>query len=128
MCWPKQFLSSLLKCELHLAKLILGIALGTLAFSGIGLSLAGRLRGEVNLATQNALYLVLLLVGGIVFPLQDLPSWLQWVGRMAPSGALADVMRDVFSGASTYGTSSLVVLLGWAIAAQLSAFTFFRWN
>ena len=113
---------------LNIAKLIAVIALGTFAFSGIGLSLAGRLRGEVNLAAQNALYLVLLLIGGIVFPLQDLPSWLQWVGRITPSGALADVMRDVFSATSTYGASSLVILLGWAIVAQLSAFKLFRWN
>jgi ABC-2 type transport system permease protein len=113
---------------LNLVKLVLAIALGTLAFSGIGLSLAGRLRGEVNLAAQNALYLVLLLIGGIVFPLQDLPSWLQWVGRITPSGALADVMRDVSSGTSIHGASSLVVLLCWAIAAQLSAFKLFRWN
>ena len=113
---------------LHFAKLMLAIALGTLAFSGVGLSLAGSLRGEVNLAAQNALYLVLLLVSGIVFPLQELPSWLQWLGRITPSGALADVMRDVFSNTATYGTSSLVVLLGWAIAAQLCAFKLFRWN
>ena len=113
---------------LHLAKLMLAIALGTLTFSGVGLSLAGSLRGEVNLAAQNALYLVLLLVGGFVFPLQELPSWLQWLGRITPSGALADVMRDVFSNTATYGTSSLVVLLGWAIAAQLCAFKLFRWN
>jgi len=113
---------------LHFAKLMLAIALGTLAFSGVGLSLAGSLRGEVNLAAQNALYLVLLLVGGFVFPLQELPSWLQWLGRITPSGALADVMRDVFSNTATYGTSSLVVLLGWAIAAQLCAFKLFRWN
>jgi ABC-2 type transport system permease protein len=113
---------------LNVAKLILAIALGTLTFSGIGLSLAGRLRGEVNLAAQNASYLVLLLVGGIIFPLQDLPSWLQWMGRITPSGALTDVMRDVFSAAATYGASSLVILLGWAIVAQLSAFKLFRWN
>jgi hypothetical protein len=53
---------------------------------------------------------------------------LQWVGRISPSGALADVMRDVFSATSTYGASSLVVLLSWAIVAQLSAFKLFRWN
>ena len=114
--------------ELNIAKLALAIALGTLAFSGVGLSLAGRLRGEINLAAQNALYLVLLLIGGIVFPLQEFPSWLHWVGRISPSGALADVMRDVFSGTSVHGASSLVVLLCWAVAAQLSAFKLFRWN
>ena len=113
---------------LNIAKLALAIALGTLAFSGVGLSLAGRLRGEINLAAQNALYLVLLLIGGIVFPMQEFPSWLHWVGRVSPSGALADVMRDVFSGTSVHGASSLVVLLCWAVAAQLSAFTLFRWN
>jgi ABC-2 type transport system permease protein len=113
---------------LNIAKLALAIALGTLAFSGVGLSLAGRLRGEINLAAQNALYLVLLLIGGIVFPLQEFPSWLHWVGRISPSGALADVMRDVFSGTSVHGASSFVVLLCWAVAAQLSAFTLFRWN
>ena len=114
--------------ELNIAKLALAIALGTLAFSGVGLSLAGRLRGEINLAAQNALYLVLLLIGGIVFPLQEFPSWLHWVGRISPSGAIADVMRDVFSGTSVHGASSLVVLLCWAVAAQLSAFKLFRWN
>jgi ABC-2 type transport system permease protein len=113
---------------LNIASLVLAIALGTLAFAGVGLSLAGRLRGEINLAAQNALYLVLLLIGGIVFPLQELPSWLHWVGRISPSGALADVMRDVFSGTSVHGASSLVVLLCWAVAAQLSAFNLFRWN
>ena len=113
---------------LNITKLALVIALGTLAFSGVGLSLAGRLRGEINLAAQNALYLVLLLIGGIVFPLQEFPSWLHWVGRISPSGALADVMRDVFSGTSIHGASSFVVLLCWAVAAQLSAFTLFRWN
>jgi len=113
---------------LNIASLVLAIALGTLAFAGVGLSLAGRLRGEINLAAQNALYLVLLLIGGIVFPLQEFPSWLHWVGRISPSGALADVMRDVFSGTSVHGASSLVVLLCWAVAAQLSAFKLFRWN
>jgi ABC-2 type transport system permease protein len=113
---------------LNIAKLIAVIALGTLALSGIGLSLAGRLRGEVNLAAQNALYLVLLLIGGIVFPLEEFPSWLHWVGRISPSGALADVMRDVFSGTSIHGASSLVVLLCWALATQLCAFKLFRWN
>jgi ABC-2 type transport system permease protein len=113
---------------LNIAKLIAAIVLGTLAFSGIGLSLAGRLRGEVNLAAQNALYLVLLLIGGIVFPLEEFPSWLHWVGRISPSGSLADVMRDVISGTSIHGASSLVVLLCWALAAQLCAFKLFRWN
>lgn len=114
--------------SLHYGMLLPAITLGTLAFSGIGLSLAGRLRGEVNLAAQNAMYLVLLLIGGIVFPLQELPTALHWVGRISPSGALADVMRETFSGTSIHGGASLFVLLCWAVIAQLGAIRLFRWN
>jgi ABC-2 type transport system permease protein len=114
--------------SLHLGKLVAAITLGTMGFSGIGLSLAGRLRGEINLAAQNALYLVLLLIGGVVFPLQELPTALHWIGRISPSGALADVMRDVFSGSSLHGASSLAVLLCWAVVGQLTAIKLFRWS
>ena len=37
-----------------------GVVVGTVAFAGLGLAMAGWLRGEVNLAAANALYLVLL--------------------------------------------------------------------
>ena len=42
---------------------ILALALGTAAFAGIGLALAGRLPALANLAATNSLYLVLLLIG-----------------------------------------------------------------
>ncbi|NDE60443.1 MAG: ABC transporter permease, partial [Acidimicrobiia bacterium] len=43
-----------------------GVVTGTVAFGGVGLLIAGRLRAEINLAAQNGLYLVLLLLGGMV--------------------------------------------------------------
>ncbi|MFM8389600.1 MAG: ABC transporter permease, partial [Actinomycetota bacterium] len=65
------------------------VILGTFAFAGIGLTLAGNLRGEVNLAASNGLYLVLLLLGGVLFPLDRLPSFLEAIGRATPTHALA---------------------------------------
>ena len=50
------------------------MVLGTAAFGGIGLFLAGTLRAEVNLAVANALYLVLLLLGGMLVPSRKLPT------------------------------------------------------
>ena len=68
---------------------------------GIGLALAGRLRGEVNLAAANGLYLVLLLLGGMVFPLDELPAWLRAVSPALPSGAaLAEVLRAALTDAA----------------------------
>ena len=77
-------------------------SLGTVAFAGIGLTLAGRLRGEINLAAQNGLYLVLLLLGGMVIPFDELPGGDRAPSpRSLPSGALADVLREALAAAAT---------------------------
>jgi ABC-2 type transport system permease protein len=99
-----------------------------LVFSGIGLTLAGQLRGEVNLAAQNGVYLVLLLLGGIMFPLAELPGALQTVARSLPSGALADVLRASVTDAGVAPGSSWAILLSWAVVAQISAARLFRWS
>ncbi|MDQ2825407.1 MAG: ABC transporter permease, partial [Actinomycetota bacterium] len=65
--------------------------LATVAFSGIGLLMAGRLRGEAVLAAANGLYLVLLLLGGMVIPLAKLPGALRSISRLLPAAALSDV-------------------------------------
>ena len=94
----------------------------------IGFLMAGTLRAEINLAAQNGLYLVLLLLGGVIFPLDELPEPLQNVGKMLPSGALADVLRGAITDTAAYGQSSWVVLACWALLAPLAATKFFRWN
>jgi ABC-2 type transport system permease protein len=104
------------------------VVLGTFAFAGIGLFLAGNLRGEVNLAATNGLYLVLLLIGGIVFPLDKLPGALSAISRCLPTAALSDVLRNSLMSAGEHTTSSWIVLLVWAIATPLLAAKTFKWN
>jgi ABC-2 type transport system permease protein len=110
------------------APVVGAVLLGTLAFAGIGLTLAGTLRGEVNLAAQNGLYLVLLLIGGIMFPLDSLPNWLQVPAQLLPSGALADVMRGALTETSLNGGASWIVLAVWALVAPATAAKLFRWQ
>jgi ABC-2 type transport system permease protein len=110
------------------APVVGAVLLGTLAFAGIGLTLAGTLRGEVNLAAQNGLYLVLLLIGGIMFPLDSLPNWLQVPAQLLPSGALADVMRGALTETSLNGGTAWIVLAVWALVAPATAAKFFRWQ
>ncbi len=105
-----------------------GVVVGTVAFAGIGLSLAGRLRGEINLAAQNGLYLVLLLLGGMVIPFAKLPGGLSGVAKALPSGALADVLRATLTHAGTRPTTSWIILGAWAIAAPVTAARLFRWE
>jgi ABC-2 type transport system permease protein len=104
-----------------------GLVVGTIAFAGIGLALAGRLRGEVNLAAANGLYLVLLLLGGMVFSLDELPSGLEQLAKLLPSAALAEVLRAAFTGAGAPARAWLT-LAAWAVVAPLIAARTFRWE
>jgi ABC-2 type transport system permease protein len=104
------------------------VGMGTVAFGGLGLLIAGRLRAEINLAAQNALYIVLLLLGGMVIPFEELPGPLADISPYLPSGALADVMRESLVGASSQASTSWIVLGAWAIAAPVLAALTFRWE
>lgn len=107
---------------------ILAVLVGTTAFAGWGLTIAGRLRAEVNLAAQNGLYLVLLLLGGMVIPLDELPTPLRALARLLPSGALSDVVRDALTGTGDMVGWSWMVLVTWAVVAPAAATRWFRWE
>lgn len=104
-----------------------GVLLGTAAFAGLGLVLAGRLRGEVNLAAQNGLYLVLLLLGGMIVPFAELPGALRVVAQVLPSGALADVLRDALGGDGVRPAASWATLAAWSVVTPPLAARLFRW-
>ncbi|MEP6659650.1 MAG: ABC transporter permease [Acidimicrobiales bacterium] len=104
------------------------VLLGTAAFAGVGLLMAGRLRGEVNLAAANGLYLVLLLVGGMVIPLTKLPSGLRSVARALPSGALSDALHGALTKGLSVPARAWVVLVVWAVIAPAAAAATFRWE
>lgn len=107
---------------------LIGVLLGTMAFAGIGLSLAGRLRGEINLAAQNGLYLTLLLLGGMVVPFDKLPGPVRAVAHLLPSGALADVLRETLTGLGDRAGQSWLVLAAWAITMPSLARRLFRFD
>jgi ABC-2 type transport system permease protein len=102
--------------------------LGTAAFAGIGLTLAGRLPGLVNLAATNALYLVLLLAGGIAVPLAELPGPMASAGRALPTGALVDVLVDAVVVGEPGSWAAWAVLGAWAVATPALAALTFRWE
>lgn len=104
------------------------VIVGTMAFAGLGLTLAGRLRAEVNLAAQNGLYLLLLLLGGMIISVDELPAALRAVALALPSGALADVLRESLAHAGTRPGVSWVILAAWALSAPAVAALSFRWE
>lgn len=103
------------------------LGLGVAAFSAIGLTLAGLLRAETNLAVTNGLFLLVLLVGGVVVPVDRLPQTLEGLARLLPAEPLVSLLRDAFSGRGP-GLAPLLTLAGWAVFAGLLAPSAFRWE
>lgn len=111
-----------------LALVLPAYVLGTAAFAGIGLLLAGTQRGTVTLAAANGLYLVLLLLGGMIIPLSRLPAAIRLIADLLPAAALSQVMNAAFTAGVTATTREWIVLLVWAVAAPALAARFFRWE
>ncbi|HEY1466809.1 MAG TPA: ABC transporter permease [Acidimicrobiales bacterium] len=104
------------------------MVLGTVAFGGIGLFLAGSLKPLVNLAVVNSLFVVLLLLGGMLIPLAKLPAWLADVAKVLPAAALADALHSSLgAGVGVSGEDWLVLAL-WAVGAPVVASLTFRWE
>jgi ABC-2 type transport system permease protein len=102
--------------------------LAAVGFAGLGLLLAGTLKGEVVLAAANGLWVVFLLLGDIVFPLEELPSTLEALCRLLPTAALAEILRGSLT--TGVGTRPLAwaVLAVWALVTPPLAARFFRWT
>jgi ABC-2 type transport system permease protein len=114
--------------EVNVGLFVLGILLGTSAFAGLGLLLAGTLRAEATLALANALFLATLLLGGIVQPLDTLPSSLATLASLLPGAALAETLRVALGSAAGDVLPTLTVLAGWAVILPVAAARSFRWE
>ncbi len=112
----------------NLLVVVLAVALGTAAFSSLGLLFAGALRAEATMAVTNALFLMLLLLGGLLVPAHQLPGLLGALASLLPSAALADALRVGLGAATGDLVGPLLLLAAWALGiGSLTARTF-RWE
>ncbi len=104
------------------------LIVGSVAFSGLAMLMAGTLRAEATLAAANLVYLVLLGIGGVVFPLTKFPASIRPALRLLPSGALSDGVRSVLRYGAGWLARDLLVLTCWAVAGIAIASRTFRWE
>ncbi|MEV5841992.1 ABC transporter permease [Streptomyces sp. NPDC051985] len=109
-----------------LAVLLL-LVLGTAAFSGLGLLMAGTLKAEATLAAANLVFLLLLVGGGVIVPL-DKFGGAQDVLGLLPISALSDGLRDVLQHGAGTPWGDLGILGVWAVLGLAAAGRFFRWE
>ena len=104
------------------------ILLGTAAFSGLALLMAGTLRAEATLAGANLVYIMLLGVGGVVFPLTKFPAGARPVLELLPTGALSTGLRGVLQQGIAFPVGNTITLVVWAVAAIALAAQTFKWE
>jgi len=107
---------------------LLLLVLGTAAFSGLGLLMAGTLKAEATLAAANLVFLLLLVGGGVIVPLDKFPAGAQDVLALLPITALSDGLRDVLQHGAGMPVGDLAVLVVWAVVGLAAAGRFFRWE
>jgi len=109
-----------------LAVLLL-LVLGTAAFSGLGLLMAGTLKAEATLAAANLVFLLLLVGGGVIVPLEKFGAAGD-VLALLPISALSDGLRDVLQGGAGMPWGDALILAVWAVLGLGAAARFFRWE
>ncbi len=103
------------------------VLLGTAAFVGLGLALAGTLRAEATLTLANVLFLLSMLLGGVIVPHDQLPGPIAALAGALPAAALADAFRSALGGGGEL-LQPLAVVTVWAVAAIGFTVRTFRWE
>lgn len=109
------------------SSVLLLLVLGTAAFSGLGLLMAGTLKAEATLAAANLVFLLLLVGGGVMVPLEKFGAAGD-VLALLPISALSDGLRDVLQGGAGMPWGDALILTVWAVLGLGAAARFFRWE
>lgn len=104
------------------------LLLGTAAFSGLGLLMAGVLKAEATLAAANLVFLLLLVGGGVIVPLDQFSQGTQNILSLLPITALSDGLRDVLQHGAGVPWGDLGILAAWSVVGLAAAGRFFRWE
>ncbi|GAA1268035.1 ABC transporter permease [Streptomyces sp. 110] len=104
------------------------LILGTAAFSGLGLLMAGTLKAEATLAAANLVFLLLLVAGGVIVSLDKFPGGVRSALELLPISALSGGLRDVLQDGAGMPWRDLGILAVWAVLGLGAAARFFRWE
>ncbi len=115
IAWPFGFTINLLGLVIGLALLaVFGVGLGSLSYA---LALATKGRDWLFWAVQQSLIFPLLILSGMLLPLDAGPTWMKIVSTVNPVNWIVQAERVLFAG----DLGSITVLWGWIAAVVLAA-------
>ncbi len=103
------------------------MVLGMAVFVAFAMLVGGTLRPEAVLAIANLLFVLMVLGGGLVLPLEMMPAPLDAVLLYLPPGALGEALRTLATD-GTVDLAAMGVLAVWAAVGSVLATRAFRWD
>jgi ABC-2 type transport system permease protein len=107
------------------------VTLGSLAFLSLGFVVAAFARNQETAdSLANAFTFPMLFLGGVFFPVDSAPDWLQPIMRLIPLRYLADGLRNLMIRDASLPDEwlNLLVMLATAVVGFALALRFFRWE
>lgn len=118
-----------LSAPAHPLALVGALLLGVAAFTSLAFAVATFVRnGDAAPAVTNAVQLPMLFVSGVFYPIEQLPTIVQYLGWATPLAELAAPVRYAWSGDGSTPLWSYAGLVFWTIAAMALAARRFRWE
>lgn len=102
------------------------LLLVAVAFTGVGMLIAGTLRAEATLAILNLVWVALAAGGGVLFPTSALPGWISWLVDLLPSAAAGELLRGCFL-AGQFAVVPALILAVWAVLSCAATVKWFKW-
>lgn len=91
---------------------------GSIMFLGLGFTISGLASTVESVpALANLIVFPMMFLGGVFFPVDSFPVWLQHVAKYLPLSFFSDAMRSVMTKGSTFSAIShdLYWMAGWAV-------------
>ncbi len=114
-----------------LTSLAILVIVGSLCFITIGFVIASFAKTTEAVATLgNLIGMPMMFLGGVFFPVDNVPNWVKPIVKAMPLKYLADSLRSVMVQGQplSYVHDDVLVLLAVTFAAFLLAVKFFRWE
>ena len=109
-------------------ELILGIALGALSFSAMGVLLAAPATDTPSqvMMLSNLVRLPVIFVSGVFVPIPAMPAWGQWLAPLSPLSYAGDLIRIGFGERSYFGPAADAVALLISLAIFIACAHYFH--
>lgn len=111
--------------------LLMFVIVGTLAFMAIGFIIAGVAKNPESAGPiAGFISFPMMFLGGVFFPISNMPDWLQPIVKLLPISHLSTALRQVMNvGAGlTQLWGEALLLCGWLVVAFIVATFTFKWE